>query len=141
MNKLVKQSILWFWISTTSLLDLSLGIMSFWIISLTIHLGDDGAPYYKYNIYALPISEVIILQVELSLFFFLIGLAWSGIVLTGSERLLSLLKFPQSQNKRFRSLSSRLFKVALITVVVSIAIGNISLIYDQIQGRAAFDRM
>jgi hypothetical protein len=141
MNKAIERLILWFWIITTSLLDFCLGALSVWIISLTIHLGDDGAPYYKDNIYALPIHEVIILQIELSLFCFLIGLAWSGIILIISERLSLLLKFKQPQNHSFSSLSLKLFKFALITIVLSIALGNITLIYDQIQGRARFDRM
>ncbi len=93
---------------------------------MTIYLGDDCAPYYKDNIYALPINEVIFLQIGLSILLGSIGLAWSGLVLTISERLLSCLKFYPLPSNKFRNLSLRLFKLAAMAIFLGIVIANIS---------------
>jgi hypothetical protein len=139
MNKKAGNIILLVWIGTTSLLDLGIGIFSFPIIAYVNYLND-GAPYYEENAYTIPIHEIVLNQTIVSLLVFLFGIVWSVIVLLSSERLLFLLKFPTPQNNKFSRFSLGLLKFALLTMILTILVGNITLIYDQIQGRAAFDR-
>jgi hypothetical protein len=68
----------------------------------------------------------------------LFGLVWSSIVLLGTERLLVFLNIPTPGTNKFTKLSLGLFKFALLTMIFSLLIGNINLIYDQIQGRGVF---
>jgi hypothetical protein len=137
MSKKGRNLVLLLWIGTTLLLDLLLGVFSLPLVAF-VNAMNDGAPYYEDNTYALPIQTVVVNQVVTSLLLILFGLAWSAIVLMSSERLLLFLKFPTPQNHKFSDLSLNLFKFALLVVVFTILIGNISLIYDQIQGRAVF---
>ena len=139
MNKNARNIILWIWIGTTSLLDLGIGVFSFPLVAY-INYTNDGAPYYEDNAYTMPIHGIVFNQIIISLLVFLFGLVWSAIVLMSSERLLFFLKFPTPQNNRFSHFSLGLFKFALLTIMLTILFGNVHLIYDQIQGRSAFDR-
>jgi hypothetical protein len=138
MNKKAGNTILLIWIGITSLLDLGLG-MFFYPIIVYVNYANDGAPFYEDNAYAIPIHELVLNQIVVSLLLLLFGVVWSAIVLMSSERLLVLLKFPTPQNHKFSHFSLGLFKFALLTIVLAILIGNVSLIYDQIQGRSAFN--
>jgi hypothetical protein len=138
MMKAINKLILWLWISTTSLLDLSLVIF----ILPTIARID----YFNNKVLAVdsiskqPLYLLAIDQIGFSLLFLLFGMVWAAIVLIASERLLVFLEFPTPGNNKFSRLSLALFKLALVAIVLTILIGNISLIYDQIQGRAGIDR-
>ncbi|AFY94441.1 hypothetical protein [Chamaesiphon minutus] len=134
MNKKVRQIILLLWIGTTSLLDFLLALFTYPLITF-FNYANDGPPYYEQNSYYLPIHEIVINQVLVSFLFLLFGIAWSSIILLGTERLLSFLRFPTPGNNKFTHLSLGLLKFALITIVCTILASNIYLIYDQIQGR------
>jgi hypothetical protein len=136
MNKKVANIILWTWLGTTTLLDLSIGLFSFSTLAY-LDRANGGTPYDEYNAYNLSIKTIVINQVIISLVVFLFGLAWSGIVLLATERLLVFLNFPTPGNNKFSKLSLGLFKFALLTTILALLIGNIYLIYDQIQGRSA----
>lgn len=137
MSRQVNKLILWLWIGTTSLLDLSLVIFTLPTIARVNYLNSgisvgDG-------IFTQPLYLLAIDQIGVSLLFLLFGMVWAVIVLIASERLLVFLEFPTPGNNKFSRLSLTLFKLALVTIVLTILIGNISLIYDQIQGRAGLD--
>ena len=139
MNKKARNLILWIWIGTTSLLDLGIGVFSFPLIAY-INYTHNGAPYYEDTAYTMPIHRIVFNQIIISILVFLFGIVWSAIVLMSSERLLVFLKFPTPQNNKFTHFSLGLFKFALLTIILTIFVGNANLIYDQIQGRSAFDR-
>lgn len=128
---------LWIWIVTTLLFDLLLGMFSLPLVAY-VNSMNAGLPYYEDSTYSLPIQSIVLNQVITSLLLLLFGLVWSAIVLMSSERLLLFLKFPTSPSKKFSGLSLNLFKFALLTVIFTVLIGNISLIHDQIQGRGLF---
>jgi hypothetical protein len=134
MNKKVRQIILLLWIATTSILDFSLAFFTYPIITF-FNYTNDGPPYYEKNPYHLPIPEIVLNQVLVSFLFLLFGIAWSSIVLLGSERLIYFLRFPTPGNNKFTHLSLGLFKFALIVIVGTILFSNIYLVYDQMQGR------
>lgn len=140
MQKAIGNLILGIWISSSLLVDIFLGAMSLWIVGFSLSLSE-GGPYRKATPYAMPIHEVLISQISISLLCLFIGLAWSGIVLVISERLLGLLKSTPPSSWRFRRLSFGLFILAIATISIGIVIGNAILLSDQIQGRAAFNRM
>jgi hypothetical protein len=135
MNKTIEKIILWIWIGTTSLLDFLLGMFAFSLLAYVNH-SNEGV-YYEGNAYTQPIYVMVFNQILMSLLVFLFGVAWSAIVLISSERLLVFLQLPTPQNNKFSHFSLGLFKFALLTVVLTILVGNIYLIYDQIHGRAA----
>jgi hypothetical protein len=137
MSKKVRSLVLLLWIGTTLLLDLLLGTFSLPLVAF-VNLMNAGVPYAEDSTYNLPLHSIVLNQVITSLLVLLFGLVWSSIVLMSSERLLLFLKFPTAQNNKFSGLSLNLFKLALLTVIFTVLIGNISLIYDQIQGRGLF---
>jgi hypothetical protein len=139
MNKAVKKLILWMWIGISNYVGLMLGLKSIYIISYLASYND-GAPFYEQNSYATPIHEIIILQIAVTVVLLIFGLVWAALVLILSERLLAFLQFPAPGNNKFSKLSLGLFKFALIVIIFGVSIGNISLVYDQIQGRAQFNR-
>jgi hypothetical protein len=139
MNKQAGNIILSIWLGITSLLDLGISIFFYPIVAY-INYTNDGAPYYEENAYIIPIHQIVLNQIVMSLLVLLFGLVWSAIVLMSSQRLLVFLKFPIPQNNKFSHFSLGLFKFALLTIFLAILVGNITLIHDQIQGRAAFDR-
>jgi uncharacterized membrane protein YjgN (DUF898 family) len=138
MSRKIDKLILWFWIATTSLLDLSLVIFTLPTIA--------RIDYFNHKVSAVdsiskqPLYLLAIDQIGFSLLFLLFGMVWAAIVLIASERLLVFLEFPTPGNNKFSRLSLTLFKLALVAIVLTILIGNISLIYDQVQGRAGIDR-
>jgi hypothetical protein len=132
MNKKVRQIILLLWIGITLLIDFLISIFAFSLIGYPVIPIDSISE----TIYNLPLDRLIFAQVTVTLLMCLFGLAWSVIVLLGTERLLSFLRFPTPGNNKFSKLSLSLFKLALIAIILTIAIGNGYLIYDQIQGRA-----
>jgi hypothetical protein len=134
MNRKVRQIILLLWIGTTSLLDFLLALFAYPLITF-FNYSKDSPPHYELNPYYLPIHEIVINQVLISFLFLLFGVAWSSIILLGTERLLYFLQFPTPGNNKFTRLSLGLLKFALITIVCTILASNIYLIYDQIQGR------
>ncbi len=138
MIKAINKLILWLWIGTTSLLDLSLVIFTLPTIARVNYFN--SAVSVVDSISNQPIYLLAIDQIGISLLFLLFGMVWSVIVLIATERLLVFLAFPTPRNNRFSRLSLTLFKLALVAIVLTILIGNISLIYDQIQGRAGLDR-
>jgi hypothetical protein len=136
--KAINKLILWLWIGTTSLLDLSLVIFTLPTIARVNYFNSAvaaGDSISKQPLYLLAID-----QIGVSLLFLLFGMVWAAIVLIATERLLVFLDFPTPGNNKFSRLSLGLFKLALIAIVFAILIGNISLIYDQIQGRAGLNR-
>ncbi len=132
MMKAINKLILWLWISTTSLLDLSLVISILPTIARVNYFN--GAVSAVDSISNQPLYLLAIDQIGISLLFWLFGLVWAAIVLIATERLLVFLDFPTPGNNKFSRLSLALFKFALVAIVFAILIGNISLIYDQIQG-------
>ncbi|WP_373541857.1 hypothetical protein [Chamaesiphon sp.] len=132
MNKKIRQFILLLWIGTTLLIDLLISAFSFSLVGYPVH-PDDSRSETTYN---LPLDRLTFTQVAVTLLMCLSGLAWSVIVLLGTERLLAWLRFPIPGNHKFSKLSLGLFKFALIAIMLTIVIGNGYLIYDQIQGRA-----
>jgi uncharacterized membrane protein YjgN (DUF898 family) len=137
MSKAVEKLILWMWIGTTSILDLSLVVFALPTIGHIDYFN--AGSYFDESVYTQSIYAIIVTQIIVSFLFLCFGLVWSAIVLIASERLLVFLKFPTPGNRKFSRLSLALFKFALIAIVLTILIGNISLIYDQVQGRAALD--
>jgi hypothetical protein len=135
MNKKVANIILWAWLGITTLLDLSIGLFSFSTLAY-LDRANGATPYDEYNAYNLSIETIALNQVIISLVVFLFGLAWSGIVLLATERLLVFLNLPTPGNNKFSKLSLGLLKFALLTTILALLIGNGYLIYDQIQGRA-----
>jgi hypothetical protein len=135
MSKPVEKLILWLWIGTTSLLDLSLVIFTLPTIA-HVNYFNSGISSAE-SISTEPLYILVINQVGMSLLFLLFGMVWAAIVLISSERLLVFLAFPTPGNQKFSRLSLALFKLALSAIVLTITIGNINLIFDQIQGRAA----
>jgi hypothetical protein len=128
--KAINKLILWLWIDTTSLLDLSLVIFTLPTIARVNYFSSAvaaGDSISKQPLYLLAID-----QIGISLLFLLFGMVWAVIVLIATERLLVFLEFPTPGNNKFSRLSLGLFKLALIAIVFAILIGNISLIYDQI---------
>jgi hypothetical protein len=136
MNKKVRQIILLLWIGTTLLLDLLLALFTYPLITF-FNYTNDGPPHYEQNPYYLPVYEIVLNQVLVSFLFLLFGIAWSSIILLGTERLLYFLRFPTPGNNKFTHLSLGLLKFALITIACTILASNIYLVYDQIQGREA----
>jgi uncharacterized membrane protein YjgN (DUF898 family) len=136
--KAINKLILWLWIGTTSLLDFSLVILTLPTISRVNYFN--SAVSVADSISRQPIYLLAIDQIGISLLFLLFGLVWAAIVLIASERLLVFLEFPTPGNNRFSKFSLALFKLALVAIVLTVLIGNISLIYDQIQGRSGLDR-
>jgi uncharacterized membrane protein YjgN (DUF898 family) len=136
--KAINKLILWLWIGTTSLLDFSLVILTLPTIARVNYFN--SAVSVADSISRQPIYLLAIDQIGISLLFLLFGLVWAAIVLIASERLLVFLEFPTPGNNRFSKFSLALFKLALVAIVLTILIGNISLIYDQIQGRSGLDR-
>ncbi|WP_310488305.1 hypothetical protein [Chamaesiphon sp. VAR_69_metabat_338] len=138
MSKAINKLILWLWIGTTSLLDLSLVTLTLPTIART--------NYFNNTVYALdsiskqPLYLLAIDRIGISLLFLLFGMVWAAIVLIASERLLVFLAFPTPGNNKFSRLSLTLFKLALAAIVFTILIGNISLIYDLFQGEVGIDR-
>ena len=130
MMKAINKLILWLWISTTSLLDLSLVIFILPTIARVNYFN--GAVSAVDSISNQPLYLFAIDQIGISLLFLLFGMVWAAIVLIATERLLVFLDFPTPRNNKFSRLSLGLFKLALIAIVFAITIGNISLIYDQI---------
>jgi hypothetical protein len=137
MSKVVKQLVTWIWISIASFLSLCLGTLLIGIM-LFVNSSQDGAPYYKYTSYARPISEVILTQVVLSLWFLVISLALSFLVLRLSKRLGLFVKLTTPPYHQFHSLMIRLCIFALISIGIAGAIGNALIIHDQILGRERF---
>ncbi len=133
MMKAINKLILWLWIGTTSLLDLSLVILTLPTIARVNYFN--SAVSVTDSISKQPLYLLAIDQIGISLLFLLFGLVWAAIVLIASERLLVFLEFPTPGNNKFSRFSLALFKLALVAIVLTILIGNISLIYDQIQGR------
>jgi uncharacterized membrane protein YjgN (DUF898 family) len=131
MIRKVDKLILWLWIGTTSLLDLSLVIFTLPTISRVNYFN--SAVSAADSISKQPVYLLAIDQIGISLLFLLFGMVWAAIVLIASERLLVFLEFPTPGNNKFSRLSLTLFKLALMAIVLTILIGNISLIYDQIQ--------
>jgi uncharacterized membrane protein YjgN (DUF898 family) len=131
--KAINKLILWLWIGTTSLLDLSLVILTLPTIARVNYFN--SAVSVEDSISRQPIYLLAIDQIGISLLFLLFGMVWAAIVLIASERLLVFLEFPTPGNNRFSKFSLALFKLALVAIVLTVLIGNISLIYDQIQGR------
>jgi uncharacterized membrane protein YjgN (DUF898 family) len=132
MIKAINKLILWLWIGTTSLLDLSLVILTLPTIARVNYFNSAASAVD--SISKQPLYLLAIDQIGISLLFLLFGMVWAAIVLIASERLLVFLEFPTPGNNRFSRLSLALFKLALAAIVSTISIGNISLIYDQIQG-------
>jgi hypothetical protein len=132
MNKKARQIILLLWVGTTLLIDFLISIFAFSLVGYPV-IPIDSISDTSYN---LPLDRLIFAQVIVTVLMCLFGLAWSVIVLLGTERLLSLLRFSIPGNRKFSKFSLGLFKLALIAVALTIAIGNGYLIYDQIQGRA-----
>jgi hypothetical protein len=134
MSKAAEKLILWLWISTTSFLNFSLMMYALPTIA-QVNYFSDGTFYRNDNVYSQPIYVIVINQIVVSGLFLLGGLVWSAIVLIGSERLLVFLRIPTPGNNKFSHFSLGLFKFALSAIVFAILIGNIGLIYDQVQGR------
>ncbi len=130
MMKAINKLILWLWIDTTSLLDLSLVIFTLPPIARVNYFN--SAVSAVDSISKQPLYLLAIDQIGISLLFLLFGMVWAAIVLIATERLLVFLDFPTPGNNKFSRLSLGLFKLALIAIVFAITIGNISLIYDQI---------
>jgi hypothetical protein len=137
MNKAVEQLVLWIWIGTTSSLDFLLVMVALPTIAQVNYFSDSGF-YHDDNAYTQPIYAIVINQIVISGLCLLFGLVWAAIVLIGSERLLVFLKIYTPGNNKFSHFSLGLFKFALIIVIFTILVGNIGLIYDQIQGRGRF---
>jgi uncharacterized membrane protein YjgN (DUF898 family) len=138
MSRKIDKLILWLWIGATSLLDLSLVIF---ILPTIARVNYFNSPVSVVDsISKQPLYLLAIDQIGFSLLFLLFGMVWAAIVLIASERLLVFLEFPTPGNNKFSRLSLTLFKLALGAIVLTILIGNISLIYDQIQGRAGIER-
>ena len=135
MNKKVRQIILLLWIGITLLIDLFISIFSFSIVGYPVEPID----IISETTYNLPLDRLIFTQVTVTLLMCLFGVAWSVIVLLGTERLLSFLRFPTPANNKFSKLSLGLFKVALIVITLTIFVGSGYLIYDQIQGRSVLN--
>jgi hypothetical protein len=133
MSKAVEKLILWSWIGTTSLLDLSLVIFTLPLVARVNYFSSSALSGGDFNS-TQPLYLLAIDQIGVSLLFLLFGLVWAAIVLIASERLLVFLEFPTPGNNKFSRLSLTLFKLALIAIVFALSIGNISLIYDRIQG-------
>jgi uncharacterized membrane protein YjgN (DUF898 family) len=131
MMKAINKLILWLWIGTTSLLDLSLVIFILPTIARVNYFNSEVSA--ADSISKQPLYLLAIDQIGISLLFLLFGMMWAAIVLIASERLLVFIEFPTPGNNRFSRLSLALFKLALMAIVFTILIGNISLIYDQIQ--------
>jgi hypothetical protein len=138
MIKAINKLILWLWIGTTSLLDLSLVIFTLPTIARVNYFNSPVSVVD--SISNQPLYLLAIDQIGISLLFLLFGMVWAAIVLIASERLLVFLEFPTPGNNKFSRFSLALFKLALVAIVLTVLIGNISLIYDQIQGRAEIDR-
>jgi hypothetical protein len=130
--------ILSIWIGIVGSIDLLLSWISL-IISTSISLNESGY-YRKDTPYAMAIHEVIFGQFYLSIGCLCIGSIWSVIVIIVSERILFLLKFPKSQDRRFHSLTLKLVGFTMGMIVVAIAIGNGWIAYDQIRGRERFEQ-
>jgi hypothetical protein len=137
INSIISNSILSIWISIIVSIDLLLSWISL-IISVSISLNESGY-YRKDTPYAMPIYEVIFGQVYLSIGCLCIGSIWSVILIIISERLLFLLKFTKSQDRRFHSLTLKLVGFTMGLIIVAIAIGNGWIAYDQIRGRERFE--
>jgi hypothetical protein len=140
VHKAVKKLILSIWIGITLSIDLFLSTISFWVVRFVITLNE-GGPFRKDTPYAMPIYDVVLHQIAVSLVALFFGLIWLGIVAIASERILLLLRFSRSQNSSFNSLSLKLLGFGIVAICLGIAIGNIDIIYDQIQGRARFERV
>jgi ABC-type uncharacterized transport system permease subunit len=140
MNKTGAKLILSIWIAITLSIDLFLSTISFWIVRFSITLNE-GGQFRKDTPYAMPIHEVALHQIVISLIALFFGMIWVGIVLIASNRILLLLRFSRPQNSSFNRLSLNLFGLGIIAIALGIASGNINMIYDQIQGRARFDRV
>jgi hypothetical protein len=132
MSRAVEKFILWTWIGTTSILDLALVAVALPILG-KIDYFNDG--YGDESAYTQPIYAIIITQIVVSFLFLLLGLVWAAIVLITTERLLVFLKFPTPGNRKFSHLSLGIFKFALVMIILTIFIGNIYLIFDQLHGR------
>lgn len=128
MNKKVVRIILFSWVGATSLLDLSIGVFSFFTIAYM------NPTDYEYVADTFPI-HIIVVQIIGSLLVFLFGIIWSSIILLATERLLVFLKFPTAGNNKFSKFSLGLFKIALLSIAIALLMGNISLIYHQMQGK------
>jgi hypothetical protein len=138
MIKAINKLILWLWIGTTSLLDLSLVIFTLPTIARVNYFNSPVSAVD--SISKQPLYLLAIDQIGFSLLFLLFGMVWAAIVLIASERLLVFLEFPTPGNNKFSRFSLALFKLALMAIVLTVLIGNISLIYDQVQGRVEIDR-
>jgi hypothetical protein len=138
IKSIVSKSILSIWIGIILSIDLLLSWLSL-LLSISITLLEGGY-YRKDTPYAMPIHEVILTQISFSIGGLFIGLIWSSIILIVSERLLLLLKFPKSQDRRFHSLTLTLIGFTMGMIVVAIAIGNGWMIDDQMRGRDRFER-
>jgi hypothetical protein len=132
MMKAINKLILWLWISTTSLLDLSLVIFILPTIA-RVNYFNSGVSAVD-SISNQPLYLLAIDQIGISLLFWLFGMVWAAIVLIATERLLVFLEFPTPGNNKFSRLSLALFKLALTVIIFTILIGNISLIHDRLQG-------
>jgi hypothetical protein len=132
MNKKVRSIILSTWIGITSSLDLCIGILSFSIIAY-INYAENGSTESTLPIYVIALTQIII-----SLLVLLFGVVWASIILLATEKLLFSLKFPTPGNNKFSKLSLGLFKLALTTIAIALLLGNINLVYNQLQGRAIF---
>ena len=140
MDKKVRQVMLLLWIGTTSLLDLAIAGFAFSLIAcLNCANGMSvgvASPLENRESTAVPIYTIVINQVTISLLMLLVGIVWSGLVLLATERLLVFLKFPTPGNSKFTKFSLGLLKVALITIVLALLLGNTYLIYTQMQGES-----
>ncbi len=139
-DRVVKKLILSIWIVITISIDLWLSTIAFWIVRFTIALNE-GGPFRKDTPYAMPIHQVILHQVVVSSIALSIGIICAGIGWKISERILLLFRFSHPDWRRFDRLNLQLIQFGIIAIVVGIAIGNIEIIYDQIQGRERFDRV
>ncbi len=140
MKTAIGNLIIGIWIIINLWVDLWLSTMLLSIVSTFLSLTE-GGPYRKATPYAMPIHEVSIYQISLSLLCLFIGLAWVGSVLVISERLLVLLQSRSRSDRQFQWLSTSLCILAIGAISIGIIIGNTIVYYDQIQGRAAFDRI
>jgi hypothetical protein len=140
MNQVVKKLILSIWIGITISIDLFLSKIAFWIVRFTLALNE-GGPFRKDTPYAMPVYEVILHQVIVSIVTLSIGIICAGIGWKISARILLLFRFYRPDRSRFDRLNLQLLQFGIIAIGVGITIGNIDIIYDQIQGRARFDRV
>jgi hypothetical protein len=131
MDKKVKQPILLLWIGITSALDFAIAGFTF---SLLACLNCTNYGTIDRESAAVPLYTIVINQVLLSLLMLLVGIVWSGLVLLATERVLVFLELPTPGNSKFTKFSLGLLKFALLAIGIALLLGNLYLIYTQLQG-------